>query len=110
VRVDSHLYSGYTAPSNYDSLLGKVLVWGKDRDEAIMRMRRAMSECIIIGPPTTIAFHQRILEDARFVAGEINTGLVPQWLSEQSMPELVNMGTENALEPAAPSSNGRVTG
>ena len=109
VRVDSHLYSGYTAPSNYDSLLGKVMAWGKDRDEAIMRMRRAMEECIIIGPPTTIAFHQRILEDERFVSGEINTGLVPQWLSEQSLPELVELATQNALEPVTPSSNGRVT-
>jgi acetyl-CoA carboxylase biotin carboxylase subunit len=84
VRVDSHLYSGYTAPSNYDSLLGKVMTWGVDRDEAIRRMRRALIETVIIGPPTTIPFHQEIMEDERFVAGEVHTALVSDWLAEQS--------------------------
>jgi acetyl-CoA carboxylase biotin carboxylase subunit len=84
VRVDSHLYSGYTAPSNYDSLLGKVMAWGGDRDEAIRRMRRALIETIIIGPPTTIPFHQEIMEDERFVAGEVHTSLVTDWLAEQA--------------------------
>jgi acetyl-CoA carboxylase, biotin carboxylase subunit len=84
VRVDSHLYSGYTAPSNYDSLLGKVMAWGNDRDEAIRRMRRALVETIIIGLPTTIPFHQEIMEDERFVAGEVHTSLVSDWLAEQA--------------------------
>ncbi len=85
VRVDSHLYSGYTAPSNYDSLLGKIMTWGQNRAEAIARMRRALAECIIIGPATTIPFHQHILEDARFVNAEVNTALVESWLSEQNL-------------------------
>ncbi len=84
VRVDSHLYSGYTAPSNYDSLLGKLMTWGRDRDEAIRRMRRALIETIIIGLPTTIPFHQEIMEDERFVVGEVHTSLVSDWLAEQS--------------------------
>jgi len=83
VRVDSHLYSGYTAPSNYDSLLGKIMTWGEDRDEAIQRMSRALVETVIIGPPTTIPFHLQIMEDERFVNGEINTSLVTDWLAEQ---------------------------
>ncbi len=84
VRVDSHLYSGYTAPSNYDSLLGKVMTWGRDRDEAIKRMRRALVETVIIGPPTTIPFHQEIMEDERFVDGDVHTSLVTDWLAEQA--------------------------
>jgi acetyl-CoA carboxylase biotin carboxylase subunit len=83
VRVDSHLYSGYTAPSNYDSLLAKIRTWGQTRREAIDRMKRALTECIIIGPPTTIAFHQQILEDPRFINEEMHTGLVAEWLAEQ---------------------------
>jgi acetyl-CoA carboxylase, biotin carboxylase subunit len=84
VRVDSHLYSGYTAPSNYDSLLGKVMTWGNNRDEAIRRMRRALVETVIIGLPTTIPFHQKIMADKRFVSGEVHTSLVTDWLAEQA--------------------------
>ena len=84
VRVDSHLYSGYTAPSNYDSLLAKIMTWGNDRNEAIERMRRALVETVIIGPPTTIPFHRQIMEDERFVSGEVNTSLVTDWLAEQA--------------------------
>lgn len=83
IRVDSHLYSGYTAPSNYDSLLGKIMAWGENRTEAAMRARRALLETIIIGLPTTIPFHQKILEDPRFLNGEVHTGLVAEWLAEQ---------------------------
>ena len=84
VRVDLHLYSGYTAPSNYDSLLGKIMTWGNNRDEAIRRMRRALVETVIIGLPTTIPFHQEIMEDERFVSGEVHTSLVTDWLAEQA--------------------------
>jgi acetyl-CoA carboxylase, biotin carboxylase subunit len=84
VRVDSHLYSGYTAPSNYDSLLGKIMSWAGDRTEAIQRMRRALIETVIIGPPTTIPFHKQIMEDERFERGEVHTGLVADWLAEQA--------------------------
>ena len=82
VRVDSHLYSGYTAPSNYDSLLGKIMTWGQNRAEAVARMRRALAETVIVGPPTTIPFHRHILEDPRFVAAEVHTGLVEEWIAE----------------------------
>ena len=58
VRVDSHLYSGYTVPPYYDSLLAKLIVWGETREEAIARGRRALDEFIVVGIPTTIPFHQ----------------------------------------------------
>jgi acetyl-CoA carboxylase biotin carboxylase subunit len=103
VRVDSHLYSGYTAPTNYDSLLGKIMAWGLDRDEAIRRARRALIECIIIGLPTTIPFHQKILDDPRFVGGQIHTGLVTEWLAEQ-----LTENAANGVTSAAGSPNGRV--
>ena len=103
IRVDSHLYSGYTAPSNYDSLLGKIMAWGEDRPEAIARARRALIECIIIGLPTTIPFHQKILEDPRFVSGVIHTGLVAEWLAEQVIE---NPASANSTTAGSP--NGRV--
>jgi acetyl-CoA carboxylase biotin carboxylase subunit len=103
IRVDSHLYSGYTAPSNYDSLLGKIMAWGEDRPEAIARARRALIECIIIGLPTTIPFHQKILEDPRFVSGVIHTGLVAEWLAEQVIE---NPASANPAMAGSP--NGRV--
>jgi acetyl-CoA carboxylase biotin carboxylase subunit len=73
VRVDSHMYSGYAIPSHYDSLLAKIIVWGADRAEAIARMRRALSECVISGVTTTIPFHQALLEDECFRRGEVST-------------------------------------
>ncbi|MFL5733574.1 MAG: acetyl-CoA carboxylase biotin carboxylase subunit [Chloroflexia bacterium] len=101
VRVDSHIYSGYTPPSYYDSLLGKILAWGLTRTEAIARMRRALAETIIIGPPTTIPFHQEILEDPRFTAAEMHTGLVTEWLQEQDVE-----GEGPLTRPSAAYTNG----
>lgn len=109
VRVDSHMYSGYVTPSNYDSLLGKLMAWGGDRAEAISRMKRALAECIIIGPSTTIPFHRRILEDPRFIAGEVNTALVEEWLSEQSINDGDNLPIEAAESAQKVHRNGKVT-
>jgi acetyl-CoA carboxylase biotin carboxylase subunit len=69
VRVDSHLMASYTIPSVYDSLIAKIIVHGRDREEAIRRMRRALSETIVEGIKTTIPFHQRLLADPAFLAG-----------------------------------------
>lgn len=69
-RMDTHIYSGYEIPSNYDSLLGKVITHGKDREEALVRMERALEETVIVGVATTIPFHQAILKDSAFRAGE----------------------------------------
>ncbi len=70
VRVDSALYAGYRVPPHYDSLIAKLITYGKTRDEAIARMRRALMEFVIIGVKTTIPLHQRILENPEFQAGE----------------------------------------
>jgi acetyl-CoA carboxylase biotin carboxylase subunit len=76
VRVDSHVYSGYRVPPNYDSLLAKLIVWGETRYEAINRARRALDEFIIVGVPTTIPFHQAVVENEYFQAGEVYTDFV----------------------------------
>jgi acetyl-CoA carboxylase, biotin carboxylase subunit len=80
VRVDSHLYAGYTLPTAYDSLLAKVITWGATRDEALNRMRRALNECVITGIPTTIPFHLAVLDDPSFRSGSISTGYVAEFL------------------------------
>ena len=78
VRVDSHLYSGYEVPAYYDSLLAKVICWGKDRPEALARMKRALSEMVVEGLPTTIPLFMKILDDEEFRSGDINTDFVPR--------------------------------
>ncbi len=76
VRNDTHLYSGYTVPTFYDSNLGKLIVWGRNRDEARQRARRALDEYIIVGLKTTIEFHLEVLNDPGFISGEFTTGFL----------------------------------
>jgi acetyl-CoA carboxylase biotin carboxylase subunit len=76
VRVDSHLESGYEVPPFYDSLLAKVICWGRDRDEALERMRRALTEMRVEGVKTTVPFHLQLLAHERFRAGDVNTRFV----------------------------------
>ncbi len=76
IRIDSHLYAGYRVPHFYDSLLAKVIAWGRDRNEAIMRMRRALSEMQLEGFPTTLPFHLRLMHDDRFRRGDVHTRYV----------------------------------
>lgn len=73
VRVDTHLYTNYTVPPNYDSLIAKIITQGLTRQEAIVRMQRALEECVIEGIKTTIPFHQKILVHDAFKKGEIHT-------------------------------------
>jgi acetyl-CoA carboxylase biotin carboxylase subunit len=80
VRMDSHVYTDYEIPPYYDSLIGKLIVWGPNRDAAIKRMKRALRECAITGVPTTIGFHQRILETPAFLEGEVYTNFVEQMM------------------------------
>ena len=84
VRVDSHLYAGYNVPPHYDSLLGKIVVWGRDRMEAVARLDRALSETIISGVTTTTGFHRQILADDGFRRGDVHTSLVAELLKRQS--------------------------
>jgi acetyl-CoA carboxylase, biotin carboxylase subunit len=82
VRMDSHIYTDYEIPPYYDSLIGKLIVWGVDRDMAIKRMKRALRECAITGVPTTINFHQRVLENPAFLAGEVYTNFIEEMMSD----------------------------
>ena len=70
VRVDSALYAGYRVPPHYDSLIAKLITYGRTREEAIARMRRALREFVITGVKTTIPLHERILQDPEFIAGD----------------------------------------
>ncbi|WP_462379695.1 acetyl-CoA carboxylase biotin carboxylase subunit [Pseudomonas sp. Marseille-QA0892] len=72
VRVDSHLYSGYSVPPNYDSLIGKLIVYGRDRDEALARMRNALDEIIVDGIKTNVPLHRDLVRDKGFCEGGIN--------------------------------------
>ena len=81
VRVDTHIYSGYTVPPYYDSLIAKLLVSGRDRDEAIVRSRRALSMLKIEGIKTSVALHLRILDSEEFIAGNIDTHFMERFLS-----------------------------
>jgi acetyl-CoA carboxylase biotin carboxylase subunit len=78
VRVDSALYGGYRVPSHYDSLISKLIVHGKTRNEALMRMRRALQEYVIEGVETTIPLHQKVTEAPEFVNGDYDI----HWLEE----------------------------
>jgi acetyl-CoA carboxylase biotin carboxylase subunit len=76
VRIDSAAYTGWTVPAHYDSLIAKLIVYGKDREEAIARMRRALSEFIVEGIKTTIPFFLKILDDPDFISGNFNTSFL----------------------------------
>jgi acetyl-CoA carboxylase biotin carboxylase subunit len=82
VRVDSALYAGYKIPPFYDSLIGKLIVWGVDREEAINRSRRALCEYDIEGIKTTIPLHLCLLEEEAFRSGDYDTGYLERLLGE----------------------------
>lgn len=73
VRVDTHIYAGYEIPMYYDSMIAKLIVWGRNREEAINRMKRALSEFIIEGVKTTIPFHLEVMNDPVFISGKYTT-------------------------------------
>ena len=81
VRVDSHIYSGYTVPPFYDSLIGKLITFGSDRDEALVRMQNALDEILIDGIRTNIALHKDILRDHNFRKGGVNIHYLEHMLS-----------------------------
>ncbi len=81
VRVDTHAYAGYTIPPAYDSMIGKLITYGKDRREAMDKMSRALGEYLITGVKTTISFQQAILQDPNFRRGVYSTNFVEQLLS-----------------------------
>ncbi|MFH1844183.1 MAG: acetyl-CoA carboxylase biotin carboxylase subunit [bacterium] len=82
IRVDSHVYSEYLVPPYYDSLLAKIITHGADRQEAVMRMRRALRECVIEGIPTSIPFHLEVLDNVTFLAGGATTKFLESELTD----------------------------
>jgi acetyl-CoA carboxylase biotin carboxylase subunit len=81
VRVDSALYQGYVVPPNYDSLVAKLIVHGKSRNECLMRLRRALEEYVIAGIETTIPLHQRLVADAAFIDGDYDIHWLERFLA-----------------------------
>jgi acetyl-CoA carboxylase, biotin carboxylase subunit len=96
VRLDSGIYAGYDVTPYYDSMLAKVIAWGETRGEAILRMRRALSEYKIMGLKTNLPFHQKLMDTTSFLAGRYNTQFV-----EQSMRLIDNDVAEPMAEAAA---------
>ena len=82
VRLDTHVYTGYRVPPNYDSLLAKLIVGGATRHEAIVRARHVLDQFIIEGVSTTIPFLRQIVDDEHFVEGDVDTGFVARMMSE----------------------------
>ncbi|XOV65899.1 MAG: acetyl-CoA carboxylase biotin carboxylase subunit [Fluviicola sp.] len=76
IRIDTHVYAGYTIPPHYDSMISKLIVVAQTRDEAITKMKRALDEYIIEGVKTTIPFHQKLMEDPKFVEGDFTTAFM----------------------------------
>jgi acetyl-CoA carboxylase, biotin carboxylase subunit len=76
VRIDSHVYAGYTIPPNYDSMIAKVIVSGQSREEVLLRMKRALQEFVIDGIKTTIPFHIKLMDDERFKSGNFTTAFM----------------------------------
>jgi len=79
VRIDTHVYAGYTIPSNYDSMIAKLICTGRNREQAIERMKRALDEFIIEGVQTTIPFHRQLMDHPDFVAGNYTTKFMESW-------------------------------
>ena len=79
VRVDSHCYAGYKIPPYYDSMIGKLICWGRTRNEARRRMYQALKEYVVLGVKTTIPFHQQIVEDEVYISGKFNTVFIEDY-------------------------------
>jgi len=84
VRVDSGLYTGYKVPPYYDSMIGKLIVYGRDRDECIRRLKRALEEFVVEGMKTTIPLHQNLVRDPEFLAGDYTIKWLEQWLAKNA--------------------------
>ncbi len=83
VRVDSGLYAGYKVPPYYDSMIGKLIVYGTTRERCIMRLKRALEEFVVDGMKTTVPLHQAIIQDPAFLDGEYTIKWLERWLDEQ---------------------------
>lgn len=84
VRLDSALYAGYQIPPYYDSMIGKLIVQGRDRNEALMRLKRALGEMVVTGVETTIPLHLALLEEPAFISGDYHIRWLESWLAERA--------------------------
>jgi len=82
VRTDSFIYPGFKIPTHYDSLVGKLIVWGKDRSETLQRANRALEEFVIDGVITVIPFHQKVIKHPAFIKGDFTTHFVEQYIDD----------------------------
>ena len=80
VRVDSHAYAGYSIPPHYDSMIGKLIVWGEDREQAVHRMRQALGELVVEGVPTSASLHRKLMAHAQFQRGKVSTSFLEDYL------------------------------
>jgi acetyl-CoA carboxylase biotin carboxylase subunit len=85
--VDTHIYTGYRIPTQYDSMIGKLITWGEDRDRARRRMMGALREAVITGIETTMPFHLQVLAHPAFVAGDVNTRFLERMAESEKEPE-----------------------
>ena len=95
IRYDDGTYAGYTVPVHYDPLVAKLIAWGRDRREAIVRMARALDELRIDGLTTSVGFHKKLMGHAAFIAGELHTGFLEQH------PELLAQADDEWLNEIA---------
>ena len=84
IRVDSHIYSNYFVPPNYDSMIGKIIAYGDTREQAMARMRNALGETVVEGIKTNIPLHRELMVDGKFVEGGTNIHYLEQWLAQRS--------------------------
>jgi acetyl-CoA carboxylase biotin carboxylase subunit len=94
VRMDSCAYESYEIPSHYDSMVGKLITFGSSREEALLRMRRALDEFIVTGVRTTIPFHRFVFEHPVFVGGQFHTGFIEEHFSDDAVAGLLRGPTE----------------
>ena len=80
MRVDSHLYSGYRVPPHYDSLVAKLIVQGRNRNECLMRLRRALEEMVVEGIDTNLPLHRRLVSAGDFIDGSYDIHWLENWL------------------------------
>jgi len=90
IRVDSHCYPGYFVPPYYDSLLAKVIAWGRNRPEAIVRMQKALGDFGVTGVETTIPFHRFLLRNPDFLQGAVHT----RWIEDVLLKEFEQHGRD----------------
>lgn len=83
VRVDTHVYSGYTIPPDYDSLIAKLITVAQTREEAIAKMKRALEEVIIEGVKTTVPFHEQLMNNEVFLSGKYTTNFMNDFVLEE---------------------------